>query len=50
MKKWTTPVLETLNIEETAKGNGAVTTPDASYVDGDGDKWYSYPNDTNILS
>ena len=49
MKKWSTPVLETLNIEETAQGNGSITTPDDSYVDGN-NKWYSFPDDPNFQS
>lgn len=39
---WTQPKIKELDVKETAKGVAFSPNNDASYVDQNGDKWYSY--------
>ncbi len=46
MKKWTNPEIETLNLEFTEKGTAKSDFTDATWVDDNGNRWWSYSGES----
>lgn len=42
MKKWETPTIETLDVKCTEHGNSITPKVDDSYVDANGNHWWSF--------
>lgn len=44
LKQWNNPEILELGLENTELGDGPRDNPDATYVDNNGHRWYSYPS------